>query len=275
VIYSYKRLATPSNAFPGARYFTNVEGIAAFQDGSAPEIEGLKKIDEKTFSLTFTGATDPAYDLMRVNAAIYKNGDAERADFQTNPNGLGPFTFVENVPGSRVVVEKFEGFYEEGKPFLGRVNLILLGDASAREVAFRNQEIDVSIMGPSQYVAYQADAALKDYILEVAEVYTSNVGFNPEFEPFSKKEVRQAFNHAINTDLIIERLVKNKAYRATGFLPISSPAYDKDAVPYAFDLEKARQLLADSGYPDGFDMELTATQNENWGLTIVEAIIRC
>ncbi len=273
VIYSYKRLATPSNAFAGARYFTNLEGVAAFQDGSSPDISGLKKIDDKTFSLTFTGAAEPGYDLMRGNAAIYQDGAAEKDDFLSNPVGLGPFKFVENVPGSRVVTEKYEGFYEEGKPYLDRVNLILLGDASARDVAFRNQEIDVSVLGPSQYVAYQADANLKDQILEVAEVYTRNVGFNPEFEPFSHKEVRQAFNHAINTDLIIDRLVKKKAYRATGFLPISSPAYNKDAVPYDYDVEKAKKLLADAGYPDGFDMTLTATQNESWGMTIVEAII--
>jgi len=273
VIYSYKRLATPANSFPGARYFTNVEGIAAFQDGSSPDISGLQRIDDKTFSITFTTATEPGYDLMRGNAAIYQDGAAEMEGFQSNPIGLGPFRFVENIPGSRVVVEKFEDFYEEGKPYLDRVNLILLGDASARDVAFRNQEIDVTVLGPSQYVAYRADPALKENILEVAEVYTRNVGFNPEFEPLSHKGVRQAFNHAINSELIIDRLVKNKAYRATGFLPISSPAYNPDAVPYAYDEELARQLLADAGYPDGFDMTLTATQNESWGPTIVEAII--
>ncbi|QYX56906.1 ABC transporter substrate-binding protein [Roseovarius sp. SCSIO 43702] len=273
VIYSYKRMATPDNSFASARYFTNVEGIEAFQDGSSENIAGLKKIDDKTFSITFTGKTEPGYDLMRVNAAIYPEGAGEDEGFMTNPVGLGPFKFVENIPGSKIVVEKYEDFYEEGKPYLDTVNLVLLADASARDVAFRNGEIDVSVLGPSQYVAYQADPNLKDHILEVAEVYTRNVGFNPEFEPFSKKEVRQAFNHAINTDLIIERLVKNKAYRATGFLPISSPAYDESAEPYEYDVEKAKQLLADAGYPDGFDVTITATQNESWGLTIVEAII--
>ncbi|WP_099825112.1 ABC transporter substrate-binding protein [Oceaniglobus indicus] len=273
VIASYKRIIDPANAFAGARYFTNLVGVDAYKEDTSKDIEGLKKIDDKTFSLTYTGATEPGYDLMRVNAAIYPAGAADREDLQTNPIGLGPFKFVENIPGSRVVVEKFDDFYEEGKPYLDKVNVLLLSDASARDVAFRNGEIDVSVMGPSQYVTYQADPALKDHILEVAEVYTRNVGFNPEREPFDKKEVRQAFNHAINTPLIIEKLVKNKAYRATSFLPISSPAYNKDAKPYEYDVEKAKQLLADAGYPDGVDVELTATQNESWGLTIVEAII--
>ena len=85
--------------------------------------------------------------------------------------------------------------------------------------------------------------------------------------------MRQAINHAIDTDLIIKRLVKDKAYRAVSWLPLSSPAFDKSVKPYAFDPEKAKKLLAEAGYPNGFEFELTTSQNESWGLPIVEAII--
>ena len=68
--------------------------------------------------------------------------------------------------------------------------------------------------------------------------------------------MRQAFNHAIDTDLIIKRLVKDKAYRATSWLPPSSAAFDKTVKPYAYDPEKAKKLLADAGYPNGFEFEL-------------------
>ena len=85
--------------------------------------------------------------------------------------------------------------------------------------------------------------------------------------------MRQAINHAIDTDLIIKRLVKDKAYRAVSWLPLSSPAFDKTMKPYAFDPEKAKKLLAEAGYPNGFEFELTTSQNESWGLPIVEAII--
>jgi peptide/nickel transport system substrate-binding protein len=75
-----------------------------------------------------------------------------------------------------------------------------MGEAAARDVAFRNKEIDVSILGPTQYVAYKADANLKKGILEVAEVFTRNMGMNPNFKPFSDKRVRQAINHAIDSE---------------------------------------------------------------------------
>jgi peptide/nickel transport system substrate-binding protein len=85
--------------------------------------------------------------------------------------------------------------------------------------------------------------------------------------------VRQAINYAIDADLIIKRLVKDKAYRATSWLPPSSASFDKTIKPYAYDPEKAKKLLAEAGLPNGFEWELTTSQNESWGLPIVEAII--
>ena len=120
-----------------------------------------------------------------------------------------------------------------GKPYADKVSIAIMGEAASRDVAFRNKEIDASILGPAQYVAYQADPDLSKGLLEVAEVYTRNMGMNPKFKPFADKRVRQAINYAIDSDLIIKRLVKGKAYRATSWLPLSSPAYDKNLKPYA------------------------------------------
>src|SRR5947207_4336572 len=128
-------------------------------------------------------------------------------------------------------------------------------------------------MGPAQYLAYQADPNLKGTITEVAEVFTRHMGMNPNFKTYSDKRVRQAINQAIDTDLIISKLVNGKAYRATSWLQLTSPVYDKTMKPYAFDPAKAKALLADAGYPTGFEFEWTTSQNESWGLPIVEAII--
>jgi len=171
------------------------------------------------------------------------------------------------------VAERWDKFYKPGKPYADKVSISIMGEAASRDVAFRNKEIDASILGPAQYVAYQADPDLSKGLLEVAEVYTRNMGMNPKFKPFADKRVRQAINYAIDSDLIIKRLVKGKAYRATSWLPLSSPAYDKNLKAYAYDPEKAKKLLAEAGYADGFEFEWTATSNESWGIPIVEAVI--
>ena len=272
VIFSYKRIADPANAFPGARRISTIKGGAEFIAGETDEIEGLKKIDDKTLEITFTTPAEPGFALMENNMAIYPAGVDEQTQ-ATDPVGLGPFVFKEHIPGSQVVVEKFEDYYDDDKPYLDRVNIILMAEGSARDVAFRNQEVDVSILGSTQYQSYQEDPALKDNLLEVAEVFTRNIGFSPEFEPFQDKRVRQAINHAINTPLIIERLLKDKAYPAVGWLPMPLAAFDKDQAPYEYDPEKAKALLAEAGYEDGFEFEVTATPNESWGIPIVEAIL--
>lgn len=273
IIWSFTRIMDGAKAYPGARYVRLIKGAVDVEKGQAKEISGLKKIDDFTLEMTLTERTDPGFYFYLSTTAIYPAAEAQKEGFATHPIGLGPYKFAEYVPGSRLVAEKWDKFFKPGKPYADKVVISLMAEASARDVAFRNKEIDVSILGPTQYVAYKADANLSKGLLEVAEVYTRIMGMNPTFKPFADKRVRQAINHAIDSDLIIKRLVRDKAYRASGWLPLSSPAFDKDKKPYAYDPEKAKKLLVEAGYPDGFEFEWTSTANESWGVPIVEAII--
>ena len=273
VIWSFNRIMDGKKAFPGARYVRLIKGATEVEKGAATSISGLKKIDDFTIEMTLTEKVNPGFYFFTATTSIYPADEAVKEGFIQKPIGLGPFKFVEHVPGSRLVAERWEKFYKPGKPYADKIMVLVMGEAPARDVAFRNKEIDTSILGPAQYVAYQADPALKGTIMEVAEVFTRHMGMNPAHKPFADKRVRQAINHAIDTDLIIKRLVKDKAYRATSLLPLTSPLYDKNMKPYAFDPDKAKKLLADAGYPNGFEFEWTTSQNESWGLPIVEAVI--
>jgi peptide/nickel transport system substrate-binding protein len=273
VIWSFNRIMDGSKSYPGARYVRLIKGAVEVEKGQAKEIAGLRRIDDATIAMTLTEKVDPGYYFMTATTSIYPADEAAKESFLTKPIGLGPFKFVEYVPGSRFVAERWEKFYKSGKPYADRVVISIMGEAAARDVAFRNKEIDAAILGPVQYVAYQADPNLSKGLLEVAEVFTRHMGMKLDYKPFSDKRVRQAINHAIDTDLIIRRLVRNKAFRATSWLPLSSPAYDKELKPYAYDPEKAKKLLAEAGYSNGFEFEWTASPNESWGRPIVEAVI--
>jgi peptide/nickel transport system substrate-binding protein len=273
VVWTFTRLMDGTKSFPGARYVRQIKGAVEVEKGQAKQISGLKKIDDHTIEMTFEQRTEPGFLYMYAITSIYPAKEAQEPKFFDKPIGLGPFKFVEHVPGSRMVFERFDQFFHKGKPYADRLVLLPMGEAAARDVAFRNREIDVSILGPTQYVAYRADPNLSKGILEVAEVFTRNMGLNRDVKPFADKRVRQAINHAIDADLIIKRLVRDKAYRAVSWLPLSSPAFDKAMQPYAFDPEKAKALLKEAGYADGFEFEWTASPNESWGMPIVEAVI--
>ena len=273
IIWSYNRIMDGTKGFPGARYVRIIKGAVDVEKGQAKEISGLKKIDDFTLEMTLTERVEPGYYFFAGTTAILPREEVEKGNYGAHPVGLGPFKFKEHIPGSRVVAERWDKFYKPGKPYADKLEVLIMAEAAARDVAFRNKEIDTSILGPAQYVAYRADPDLSKGILEVAEMFTRAMQFNPSYKPFADKRVRQAINYAIDTNLIIKRLVKDKAYRAVSWLPPSSAAFDKTMKPYPFDPAKAKKLLADAGYPNGFEFELSTSQNESWGLPIVEAII--
>jgi peptide/nickel transport system substrate-binding protein len=273
VIWTYNRIMDGSKAYPGARFVRLIKGASEVEKGQAREISGLKKIDDFTLAMTLTEKVNPGFYFFTATTSIYPADEGAKESFLQKPIGLGPFKFVEHVPGSRIVLEKWEKFYKPGKPYADKMIVSIMSEAAARDVAFRNKEIDTSVLGPAQYVAYQADPNLKGTIAEVPEVFTRYMGMNPTYKPFTDKRVRQAMNYAIDAQLIIDKLVKGKAYRATSWLPITSPAYDKSMKSYPFDPAKAKQLLTEAGYPNGFEFEWTTSPNESWGLPIVEAVI--
>ena len=150
----------------------------------------------------------------------------------------------------------------------------IMGEAAARDLAFKAKELDATIVGAVNYPEYQADPVISKNMIEVAELFTRLVGFNPDFEPFAKKEVRQAINYAVNADLIIEKLLKGKAFPCRGYLPTTSPAFNKDGKKYEYNPEKAKELMKQAGYADGFTVEqCIGTANKSWGTGIYEAMM--
>ena len=112
--------------------------------------------------------------------------------------GLGPFKFVKWVKGSEIVIAKNPDYYEKGKPYLDKVVYKVMSEGAARDVAFRAKELDATVVGAAQYPVYKADPQISKNMVEVAELFTRMIGFNPNFEPFKNKLVRQAINYAID-----------------------------------------------------------------------------
>ncbi len=275
IIYSYNRIMDPKTASSGAVFVKNIKGAADVQDGKADTISGIKKIDDFTLEITLEHAIDLAYQLYKIETAIVPKEEVEtRGDgFGTHPVGCGPFKFVKWVKGSEIILEKFDGYYEEGKPYIDKLVYKIMPEGAARDMAFRAKELDANLVGAAQYDVYRKDPEISGNMIEVAEMFTRHIGFNQQYKPLADKRVRQAINHALNSELIIKKLIKNKAFLATSFLPMSSPAFDSTLAPYEYNVEKAKALMAEAGYADGFDLEVIGTNSQSYGVRVVEAII--
>lgn len=271
VIWSLTRVADPATGSPGVVNVEPIVGAADVIAGKAKEISGLKKIDDLTFSITFTGSADPGTLFFDGATSILPKEEVEKPEFATHPVGLGPFVFSEHVEGSYISGTRFDKYFKAGLPYADAVNFIITDDYSAMDVAFRAGEVDATVLSEDAYVLYKQDPVLAAGLIEVPELFTRHMGMNTEMAPFNDVRVRQAINYAIDRDLIISKLLKDKAFKASGWLPPSSVASDPNLAPYPFDPAKAKALLAEAGLADGFAFDIMVTDSTS-GRGVVEAI---
>ncbi|NNF98811.1 MAG: ABC transporter substrate-binding protein [Desulfobacteraceae bacterium] len=277
VIYSYNRLADPKKSFASSHLLVEIDGAQAYLDGKADHISGLEKIDDKTVRIKFRNPVDPGFQLWRYGTAIVPKEAAENEDFGSNPIGCGPFKLQKWTKGVEIVLVKNPEFYEPRKPYLDKLIYKIMADAAARDMAFQAGELDANLLYAAQYEKFKNDPKLSKHMMEVPEMFTRAVRFNPNFtladgrKPFSDKRVRQAVNYAINRELIVEKYAKGKAYPARGFLAPTTPGFDPDCMSYEYNPEKAKQLMKEAGYAKGFDLTVIAGTSTAYGAGVVEA----
>ncbi|WP_102224873.1 ABC transporter substrate-binding protein [Acidimangrovimonas sediminis] len=271
VIWSFTRVMDPDKGFPGAALVANIEGADDYAKGKAKTISGLKKIDDLSFQIKMKNYTDPGLLFFDGVTSILPKEEVAKPDFLTHPVGCGPFSFSQHVAGSSISGKKFDKYYKPGKPYADGVHFVITGDYSALDMAFRSGELDATVLSASAYALYKNDAKLSKGLVEVHELFTRHMGMNLKMKPFDDEKVRQAINYAIDRDLIIDKLIKGKAFKAVSWLPSSSIAFDETRKPYPFDVDKAKELMKASAYPDGAEVTIWATNGTN-GTGVAQAI---
>ncbi|MEX2105111.1 MAG: ABC transporter substrate-binding protein, partial [Bacilli bacterium] len=185
--------------------------------------------------------------------AIKKHGEK----FGENPVGSGPFKFVEWKKNDSITIEKNADYWQKGLPKLDKVVFRSIPDNTARYTALKAGEIDLMDgLNPED-----AESVKNDSKLQLTLRPSMNVGylaFNTEKEPFNDKRVRQALNMVVDKQKIIDAFFGGLAEPAKNPLPPSLWGYNDSIKDYELDIEKAKKLLADAGYPNGFETELWA-----------------
>lgn len=187
-------------------------------------------------------------------------------DIKTNPKNLkpigsGPFKFVEYVPGQHLIMERFDGFFL-GKPYLDKLIVKILPDSVNRFTALETGELngDVYVNAAKDIMRFKK---IKDMVVEpmgVAVGANNWLAFNTKKAPLDDKRVRQAIAYAIDKDFIVKRLMMDQAIRSTGPIVPNTPYYTADVELYKLDLDKAKALLNEAGFPEkdgGIRMSLT------------------
>ncbi|MCL1463158.1 ABC transporter substrate-binding protein [Argonema galeatum] len=170
--------------------------------------------------------------------------------------GTGPFIFKEWRTGDRILLEKNPNYWKKGDPKINQLVIRFITDPAARLAQLRAGQIDFTVdLAPDQRKEVESDANL------VAIPRPSfNVGYlalNPSYKPLGDAKVRQAIALAINNDQIVQAFWGNLGKHDSHFTPPSlNWAQSSKITEYNYNPQKAKQLLAQAGYPTGFDLEL-------------------
>ena len=182
-----------------------------------------------------------------------------RAAVQTlgeNPIGTGPFKFVQWDREDQIVLSANDTHWA-GKPALNQLIFRSIPDNAMRLAELQAGNLHVmEFPNPDEIPLIQGDPQLA--LLMQPSLNIGYVAMNMENPPFDNLKVRLAINHAINKAEIIERLYRGLAIPAKNPIPPTLWSYDHSIEDYTYDPELAKQLLAEAGYPDGFETTLWA-----------------
>ncbi|MBW2623712.1 MAG: ABC transporter substrate-binding protein [Deltaproteobacteria bacterium] len=172
---------------------------------------------------------------------------------KSEPIGTGPFKFEKWVRGDRVEMSRFDGYWNPELPYLDKVTFKFIGDASAQIAALKAGDIDVIgyIAAPESAREMARDKRFKVFSgSSTGEVIMST---NNKAKPFDDKRVRQAMAYAIDRQVVIDLVMFGYGTPIGSHWSPSTPYYQDLTDRFAYNPEKARKLLAEAGYPNGFE----------------------
>ena len=255
VVYSLERCAGSENdGTPLVSAFSVVSGI------SAP--------DDRHVVVTLS---EPKLEFIySMAAAIIPEGSG--STIGTELIGTGPFKFVSYTPQDNLVMEKYDGYWDtEHAAKLDKVTFRIISNTNTLVTGLKGGSLDMVIHLPNT-VSGEVEGdftVLQDTMKLVQALYLNNA-----IEPFDNPLVRQAMYYAIDVPAIIEFVCDGAGVpTGTSMYPANEKYFMKElAERYPHDVEKAKELLAQAGYPDGFEMSITVPSNYTQHVETAEVI---
>jgi peptide/nickel transport system substrate-binding protein len=242
-------------------------------------VKRLEKVDDLTLRM-ITAAPNPTlpHDLASIFVISKKHANATTAEFNEGKAavGTGPYKLASWTTSDRLVLERFDGFWGAKEPWEKVTERVIANDAS-RVAALLSGEVDVINLVPAQdlprirsnanFATFSGPAAIIQYIaLDSARDQSPFVAAKEGQPPLAKNplkdaRVRKALSLALNRNAIVERLMEKTAEPASQLLPSSFEGTSQKLQPDPHDAERAKKLLGEAGYPNGFKITLHATND--------------
>lgn len=247
-----------------------IVGVNDYYDKKSTSISGLKIIDDYTFSIELTHPSLSFLKLLANPAVAIINQTAFNKYGKDLKNGLGPFVYSNASTPDKVVLTKNPNYYGVDSlgfalPYLDSVVVNILPSVEFGLQQFEQEKLDLINTIPSQKVKEVVERNIQDfaskpprYVLHrEPEMISQFYVFNTRRSPFDNPKVRQAINFAIDRDKLVDNVLQGQAIGSAnyGITPKTFSGYDINKISgYTLNIAKAKQLLAEAGYPGGIGL---------------------
>jgi len=270
VKYSFERQMR-QNEDAAAWAFRPLVGADQFMSGETDTVTGIEVVGDQVVKLELiqqvafflsTLCTDYAYVIPREEV------ERPGSDFAIKPIGSGPFRVVEPVLGKEVHLERFSNYWNGDLPYVDRLTATFGMAADEMFEAFLRGDLDYIADLPLTYLPELKRHDNQIHVLEAVQLQTRMLMFDCERPPLSDRRVRQAICYAVDRDRFLREVYRGMAEPAIGPIPPGLLGYDAAERSYDHDRLRARLLLEEAGYRDGFDTEV-------WWLETVNPAVEC
>ncbi|NYT35371.1 glutathione ABC transporter substrate-binding protein GsiB [Allopusillimonas soli] len=251
------------------RVLDKSNGLARYNQFS--RIEKVDVVDPLTVKITlkepfsaFINSLAHPSAMMISPTALKKWGK----DITFHPTGTGPFEFVEWKPATYLKVKKFDGYWQKGYPKIDTLTFRTVTDNNTRAAMVQTGEAQFAFPLPfEQAKLLEKNDKLK--VVAAPSIIARYISMNVQHKPFDDVRVRQAINYAINKEALAKVAFAGYAFPSQGVIP-QGVQYAKKMDPWPYDPKKAKELLKEAGYADGFSTQLWSAYNDGTSAKVVQ-----
>lgn len=286
--YTLERILDPKSKSPGEGFFRGIEGARAFQKAREREAEeklprrslepkhvsGLRAPDDHTFEIHLVEPDESFLKVMSLPFSyVVEPEAAERwgEELSRHPAGCGPFVLTEWRRGLRIRFDRNPNYSQPDRPKLDGVEVLIGIDDLVAQMMFERGELDlITEIAPPDLVRLRNHPRWKQCILSEPAASTQYLSMNTEAPPFNDVRVRRAVNHALDRERLL-RVINGRGAVATTILPPTMAEY-RPRNDYPHDEARAKALLAEAGFPNGFKVALWVIVDRAEHVKMAEAI---
>lgn len=280
VKYSFDRLSDPAlgTSYTAGLVLRDVAGwaearpaVPTVSEGTptpepiepAHQISGVEVVDEQTVQITLNvPVTSFLTRLTLPGGVIIAEGSADGSDFlSSGPVCTGPYS-VESWAQNDQVTLKANPNYWGGAPEVQTVNIRVIPEASSQVIEFEAGSLDISLAPEADLSRIRDDETLNAQLVSIPTLSLYNFRINLNDPKVGDVRVRRALSLAIDRQLVIDTVLQGQGVPADGLYPPGLTTYDADFNPFERNLDEARALLTEAGYPGGIELTVRTDQNE-------------